>query len=558
MRDYVGIASAYISDVLAGEISACHWVRQACQRQLNDLARKRWQYRFDVERAGAVCEFIELLPHVKGRYTARLQLEPWQVFILTTVFGWIDAAGFRRFRTAYTEVPRKNGKSTLSSGVALYMLAADGEPGAEVYSAATTRDQARIVFGDAQKMVKKDAELREGLGLQVAAAAIFQPDSSSTFKALSRDQDGNLDGLNIHCAVIDELHGHKDRGVWDVTETGTGARKQSLLWSITTSGFNRAGICYEQRIYVTKILDRVHVDETYFGIIFTIDEGDDWRDPEVWAKANPNYGVSVEPDDLKRKATKAEKMAAAQNNFLTKHLNVWVNADTSWMNMPAWEKCGDPSLSDADFEGEECTAACDLASKIDIAARVKLFRRVLDGLPHYYLFANFYLPEDALEESSNSQYSGWAKDGHLTLTDGAAIDFGEIEADLQNDARRFSIAAAGFDPWQSAQIMTRLSGEGMPVVEYRQTVQNMSEPMKELEALVLDGRFHHTGCPVLTWMVSCVVCHTDAKENIYPRKERPENKIDGVVAAIMALGLALNSAPPVDLDDLLDAPLEAY
>lgn len=555
---HVEIARRYAQDVLAGRIPACHWVKQACQRQVDDLKRKRWPYTFDEEKAGAVCEFIEALPHVKGRYATSITLEPWQVFILTAVFGWVNKQGFRRFRTAYLELPRKQGKSTLSSGVALYMLAADGEPGAEVYSAATTRDQAKIVFGDAQKMVQRTSAIREGLGVQASAHAVYQPDTGSTFKALSRDQDGNLDGLNVHCAVIDELHGHKDRGVWDVIETATGARKQSLVWAITTAGFNRAGICYEQRMYVCKLLNGSHKDETYFGIIYTIDEADDPFSPEAWAKANPNYGISVEPDDLARKASKAMQMASAQNNFLTKHLNVWVNADTAWMNMQAWDKCADPSLDEADFEGESCVIANDLATKTDIAASVKLFTREIAGKTHYYAFGRYYLPEEAAEDGRNSQYSGWGIEGRLRLTDGNVTDFSVIEDDLRDDARRYLVTDAAFDPWQAAQIIQRLQADGMQAVEYRQTVQNMSEPMKELEALVLQGRFHHDGCPVLTWMISNVVCHIDAKENIYPRKERPENKIDGAVALIMALGVSLTKEEASgDMDGFFNKPVIA-
>jgi phage terminase large subunit-like protein len=532
---FTDVAEQYVEDVLSGAVPACKWVRLACQRQRDDLGRE-WEYHFDRDRASAVCEFIEALPHVKGRYEATIKLGPWQVFLLTTVFGWVDAQGFRRFRTVYLELPRKQGKSTLSSGVALYMLAADGEPGAEVYSAATTRDQAKIVFGDAQRMVQRTPAIREGLGVQASAHAVYQADSGSTFKALSRDQDGNLDGLNVHCAIIDELHGHKDRGVWDVIETATGARKQSLIWAITTAGSNRAGICYEQQGYVRKILDGAHDDPTYFGVIYTIDVEDDPFDPAVWAKANPNYGVSVEPDDLARKASKARQMAAAQNNFLTKHLNVWVNADTAWMNMQAWEKCAEPTLDERDFLGSECVQANDLATKVDIAARCRLHWRDIEGARHYYAFSRYYLPEDAAEDGRNSQYSGWAVEGRLTLTDGSVTDFSVIEDDIREDAGRFKMLDVSFDPWQASQIMQRLQADGLPVTEYRQTVQNLSEPMKELEALVLQGRFHFDGDPVLTWMVSNVVCHVDAKENIYPRKERPENKIDGAVALICALG----------------------
>lgn len=538
--DAVGRAERYIDGVLSGTIPACKWVTLACQRQREDLGRD-WGYTFDRATANKVCRFVEALPHIKGSQFAgkKLELGDWQCFILTTVFGWLDSDGLRRFRTVYIECPRKNGKSTLSAPVALYLLAADGEAGAEVYSAATTRDQAKIVWEDAKRMADRSPGLRQATGLETSAHSVFVKATASSLKALSRDQQGNLDGLNVHGAIIDELHGHKDRGVWDVIETATGARAQPLVWAITTAGSNRAGICYEQQGYVRKILGGAHEDPTYFGVIYSIDAEDDPFDPATWAKANPNYGVSVSPDDLARKASKAQQMAAAQNNFLTKHLNVWVNADTAWMNMQAWDKCADESLDEGDFEGQDCVIGGDLATKVDIAAKVKLFWREIEGVRHYYAFSKYYLPEDAAEDGRNSQYSGWAADGRLVLTDGPVTDYAIIEDEIREDASRFRVIDAAFDPWQASSLIQRLQADKLPVSEYRQTVANMSEPMKELEALVLQGRFHFDGDPVMTWMISNVVCHVDAKENIYPRKERPENKIDGVVALICALGRAM-------------------
>ena len=553
-------ANRYIKGVLDGSIAACKWVKLACQRQVDDLANTTHGFMFDESRANRVVKFSEELPHIKGSQYAgkKLEMMDWQCFILTTVFGWIDDNGNRRFKTAYIEVPRKNGKSTMSAPVALYLLSADGEPGAEVYSAATTRDQARIVWADAKHMVDRSPGLRSALNVQTSAHSIYIGPSASAFKALSKDNNGNLDGLNIHGAIIDELHGHPNRALWDVIETGTGARSQPLIWAITTAGSNRAGICYEQQGYVRKILDGVHDDPTYFGIIYSIDEGDDPFDPAIWAKANPNYGVSVSPDDLARKALKAQQMAAAQNNFLTKHLNVWVNADTSWMNMQYWDKCADPTLSEDDFAGSDCVVSCDLATKIDVAAKVKLFWKTINNERHYYAFGKYYLPEEAAEDGRNTYYQGWAIENRLVLTPGNVTDFSVIEDDLREDARRFNVVNAGFDPWQASALIQRLQQDGLPVLEYRQTVQNMSEPMKELEALVLQGRFHFDGDPVLTWMISNVVCHTDAKENIYPRKERSENKIDGAVALIAALGMAMvNSDDEASFNDFIMRPIGA-
>lgn len=535
-------ANAYIEGVLDGTISACKWVKLACERQKRDLKDANLGFTFNEDKANRVVKFCEALPHIKGSQYAgkKLEMGGWQCFILTTVFGWVNANGTRRFKTAYIEVPRKNGKSTMSAPVALYLLSADGEPGAEVYSAATTRDQAKIVWADAKHMVDRSPGLRSHLNVETSAHSIFISKTASAFKALSKDNNGNLDGLNIHGAIIDELHGHPNRALWDVIETGTGARAQPLIWAITTAGSNRAGICYEQQSYVRKILDGVHDDPTYFGIIYSIDEGDDPFDPAVWAKANPNYGISVSPEDLARKALKAQQMAAAQNNFMTKHLNVWVNADTAWMNMQNWDKSADPSLDESDFNGQDCIISCDLATKIDVAAKIKLFWRDIDGKRHYYAFGKYYLPEEAADDGRNSYYHGWAAEGRLVLTDGSVTDHAVIEDDIRFDARKYNVVNAGFDPWQASSMMQRLQQDGLPVLEYRQTVQNMSEPMKELEALVLQGRFHFDGDPVLTWMISNVVAHIDAKENIYPRKERPENKIDGAVALIAAIGMAIS------------------
>jgi phage terminase large subunit-like protein len=538
---------------LDGSIPACKWVKAACKRQRDDLKRKSWRYHFDKDFANRPCNFAEALPHIKGKAFAgkNLEFSPWQCFIVTTVFGWVDIDGNRRFKTAYIEVPRKNGKSTMSAPIALFCMAADDEPGAEVYSAATTRDQAKIVWADAKSMVDKCRPLRNALGVGTSVHAIFQLRSASKFLPLSRDQQGNLDGLNIHCAVIDELHAHKTRDVWDVIETGTGARTQPLIWTITTAGSNRTGICYEQRAYVMKVLGGKHPDDSYFGIIFTIDKEDVektnyFADPAVWAKANPNFGISVNPDDLARKALKAQKTPSALNNFLTKHLNVWVNADSPWMNMLAWDECEDADMDEKDFAGSDAILACDLATKTDIAPKIRVHMRMEhtvkeDGstqlLPHYYVFSNFYLPRAAIEDGRNASYEGWELEGLLKVTPGNTTDFKYIEDDIKSDASLYNLLAAGFDPWQASYLMQRLQVDNLNVMEYRQTVQNMSQAMKELEAIILEKRLHHNGDKVLHWMMSNVVGHYDAKENIYPRKEKHENKIDGAVALIMAIGL---------------------
>ena len=549
--NYTAIARRYAEAVVAGDIPTGRWVRLACRRQIDDLVRfkgKGSPYRFNpalTDRAGRpftpadnVCAFIERLPHVKGPLAGQpIRLEPWQVFILTTVFGWVKPDGKRRFRRVMIEVPRGNGKSAISSAVGLYMLTADGEGGAEIYSLATTRDQARIVFGDAQAMARASKGFRARFGVSVGAHNIHVLATGSKFEALSAEG-STLDGLNIHFGCVDELHAHKTRTVYDVVETATGKRDNSLLWVITTAGSNRAGICYEVRGFVTRLLDGVFADDSQFGIIYGIDEGDDWGDEASLIKANPNWAVSVRPDVLLPLQAKAMQLPSAVNNFKTKHLNEWVNADTAWMDMRAWERGTEPALDIETFAGRPCWIGLDLASKTDIAALVVLFSHAeIDG--GFAVFGRYFLPEETALASGNSQYEGWMRSGRLTATPGNVIDFGWVEAELLGLASRFAVEGVAFDPFQATQLSTRMLAEGLPMIEVRPTVLNFSEPMKILEALVLQGKLRHDGDPVLAWMASNVVAHLDAKDNIYPRKERPEQKIDGIVALIMALARAL-------------------
>jgi phage terminase large subunit-like protein len=547
-RSYTAVAQRYAQAVVAGDIPACQWVRRACQRQLDDLARFKGRsspYRFNplltdamgrkYRPADNLCAFVELLPHIKGPLAGTpITLEPWQVFILTTIFGWVKRDGRRRFRRAYIEVPRGNAKSTLSSAVGLYMLTADGEGGAECYSLATTRDQARIVFGDAQQMARKSPGFRTRYGVTVGAHNIHVLNAAAKFEALSAEG-STLDGLNIHFGCIDELHAHKTRTVYDVVETGTGKRDNSLLWVITTAGSDRAGICYEARTFVTRVLGGQVEDASQFGIIYGLDDGDDWGTEDALVKANPNWGISVRPEVILPLQAKALQLPSATNNFRTKHCNDWVSVDTAWMDIRAWERCADSHLRPEDFEGEPCWIGIDLASKVDIASMAFLFKR--EG--RVMAFVRHYLPEDTVFAAANSQYQGWMHAGRLLATPGNVTDFGLIEAELLDAASRFEIKAVAFDPFQATQFSTRMLAEGLPMIEVRPTVLNFSEPMKQLEALVLQGKWAFDGDPVLTWMVSNVVCHRDAKDNIYPRKERPENKIDGVIAVLMALNRLL-------------------
>lgn len=554
---YADRATRYAKRICAGDIPASKLTILACHRHMADLERqntKSFPYVFnplmhnqtgEEYRPGErICKFIELLPHVKGKWAREgksIALEDWQIFGLCEVFGWVHAeTALRRYRTVYWEIPRKNAKTTVAAGVGLYLEILDDEVGAEVVSAATSADQAKISWGIAKQMVTKSPGMQTRFGVKPRAHEIAVEDTDSTFKYLSSDHK-TLDGLNISGAIMDEVHAMRTREVWDVVETATGSREQPLMFGITTAGSNRAGIAYEQRDYVVKILNGTAIDETYCGIIYTTDDGDDWTDSATWAKANPNLGVSVSLEDLKRKCDKAVAMPAAQNNFKTKHLNLWVNADVAWMNMQKWDACADTSYTVEDFAGQDCYIGLDLASRVDIAAKVKLFTRIINEKSHYFVFGTYYLPEQTIFEAKNDQYEGWAKQGLLTVTPGDTIDFSYIESDILEAAKSFNLIELPFDPHQATQLSTRMIAEGLPMVEMRANVLNFSEPMKELESLVLEGRLHHDGGPILTWMISNVVAHYDRKDNIYPNKERRENKIDGVVALIMALGRAIKA-----------------
>jgi phage terminase large subunit-like protein len=539
--EYIELAIRYAQGVTNGTIDACHYVRRACQRQLDELAAAEageFAFRFDIERAEDICFFIERLPHIRGKWkSANLKLEPWQIFILTTVFGWLDEHGNRRFRSVYIEVPRKNGKSALTAGVGLYMLAADGEAGAECYSLATKREQALAVWTVARFMALREKSLCKQYGIDVRARSVMVEGGAGFFQALSSDENG-LDGLNPHFAGIDELHAHRTRVVHDVMDSATGARSQPLIWEITTSGSDTSGVCFEVRDYIIKVLEQTQDDPQQFGIIYSVDKEDieakDYYSERVWRKANPNYGVSVNPLDLQRKARKAKASPSSLSEFLRKHLDIWTQADSPWMDMAAWNSCADNSLRLEDFKGERCWIGEDLASKIDIAAKVRVFDV---GGVLYVLTKDesFFLPESAVQGAPNASYQGWVNEGYLVATPGNIIDFDRLEDSLRKDSSLFEVVSVGYDPHQATQHATRMMSEGFPMLEVRQTVLSLSEPMKELESRVLSGRLKHDGNPVLTWMISNVVAHLDAKDNIYPRKQRVQNKIDGAVALIIAL-----------------------
>jgi phage terminase large subunit-like protein len=550
-RDYTAIANQYCQDVLTEKIPACKWVKAACQRQLDDLAKQdtaSFPFRYDSKQAARTCKFVELAPHIKGPLRGRrIKLEPWQVFIISTVFGWLKKdTGTRRFRRVYIEVPRGNGKSAISSPVGLYLTSMDAEGGAEVYSAATTREQAKIVFKTAQDMARLMPEYLNRAGVEVTANAIVQMSSASSFKALSAEAN-SLDGLNIHGAIIDELHAHPTRDVYDVIETGLGKRKQSMMWMITTAGTDLGGICFEVHNYVQKLLDRVIEDDSWFGIVYTIDEGDRWDSVESARKANPNYGVSVFSDDLAQKVQKAKNIASAQPAYKTKHLNVWCQADKAWMNMAKWNACEDETLDESAFAELPCVLGLDLASKLDLISGVRVhFRDIYnEGTEqtkrHYWAFSTNWLPQEAIDNATLAQIQGWVIEGHLTAVPGATNDYDLVEDWIRDNARKFQVQEVAHDQYNSTSIVNHLSPEGITMVEVPQKTLFLSAGMKELEAAVADGRFHYGDDPVLTWCISNVVAHVDKNENLFPNKQTAANKIDCAVALIMAIYRAMSA-----------------
>ncbi len=533
--------TSYCLGVSVGDIPACEIHRAACQRQLDDLERwaandNEFPYHWDALAAYKAVNFVQLMPHIKGEWAARkelLKLQPWQKFIVGVPFGWLrNDDKTRRYRTVFILVPRKNGKSLLTSAISLYAGFVEGEEGAETYSAATTRDQAKIVFNDAAKMVKKSAKFRKKFGVKALKTAITQEKTGSNFTPLSSDAH-TLDGLNVHFAAVDEVHAHKTRDVWDVLDTGTGSRSQPMLWGISTAGFNKQGICYEQVEYLKAILLGGHEDETYFGTIFTIDEDDDPFDLLTWAKANPNLNVSLKLSQLERLAKKARVMPQALNNFMTKHLNVWMDSASLWMNSEAWKGCGE-EFDPETLAGQECYGGLDLASTKDITALSLVFP-CEDGVK---VITRYYLPEDRVQErveKNKVQYDVWARDGLLTLTPGNVTDYNFIKRDIGELAEKYDIREIAYDRWNSSQLVNDLVDDGAKMVPMGQGFASMSPPLKELERLVLSGGLNHGGDPVLTWMAGNLVVKEDEAGNLKPAKNKSPEKIDGMVALLMAL-----------------------
>jgi phage terminase large subunit-like protein len=543
-------ARQYINDIQSRKVLSNRWVSLCVKRHLQDLEdgheRGIW---FDETSAQHAIDFFQFLKHSKGEWSGEnFTLEPWEQFILWNVFGWKREDGFRRFRTAYIEVARKNGKSTLLAGLGNYLLCADGEPGAEIYSAATKRDQAIITHSEAIRMVQKSQELRIGAGIRVFKNNLNIEGTASKFEPLGRDSD-SMDGLNIHGAIVDELHAHKTREMWDVLDTGTGSRRQPLIFAITTAGFDRNTICWEQHEYTQKILEGSVNDDTYFGIIYCLDEEDDWQDEKLWIKANPNLGVSAKWDDLRRKAKRAKETPAALNAFLRKHMNLWTQAEIRWIDPEVWNQCAF-FVDESSLSGKDCYGGLDLSSNIDITALALVFPPDKeDGL--YQIIIRCWIPEENMQQRVHKDrvnYDMWVQEGYMTATPGNVIDYRWVLNELDQLAQKFDIVELAFDRWGATKVVQDLQEMGWDdeknihspkhLIQFGQGYKSMSPPMKDLETLILSKKIAHGGHPVLSWAAGNVMASEDPAGNIKPNKEKSREKIDPIVALIMALDRA--------------------
>ncbi|RJQ29205.1 terminase large subunit [Candidatus Parcubacteria bacterium] len=538
---YAARANKYAREVLSGKIPACIYVRQACQRHLDDLAQskdKSYPYYFDTGTADRICSFAENMVHVKGKWALEsIRLEAWQIFLFAVAFGWLrHTDNMRRFREIYWEIPRKNGKSLMGAIIGLYMAFADTEAAAEVFSGATSEKQAWKVFWQARQMCLKSEEFREHFGIYVGAKNLCCLDDGSKFEPIIGDPG---DGDSPHCAIIDEYHEHKKSNLYDTMKTGMGARTQPMRVVITTAGMDTSTPCYAKHDDSIKILAGVLQDDETFPCIFTIDPDDDWTLLENWKKANPNYGVSVFEDFLEARRQEAMVKTGEQNELKCKHLNVWSSAGVAWINILQWRKNIIPMTLE-ELKGQPCIAALDLASKIDLVALVFMFK-----FPeYYYFFGRYYLPENTVDLPANRHYQKWRDEGHLIVTPGARTDFHYVKDDLLEHNKTFPIKELAYDPHEAAMLIQEIEEEAsFPCIEVMQSAAQISEPMKELEALYMAGNLHHDGNPILNWTASNVVLKSTRTKLFYPAKERPENKIDPIVAAIMALKRAMIAAP---------------
>lgn len=555
----------YARDVVSGKILACRYVKLSCQRHLDDLEKSKdpqWPYRFDRDKAERFLRFSQKMPHTSGEWARKklkISFEPWQKFSLGVPFGWVKKkGGLRRFSEIYIEVPRKNGKSAIAAVVGNYMFCADGEHGAEVYCGATTERQAWKVFSPALQMVKKLPALRHKFSIKPWAKKMTRPDGSIFVPIIGDPGDGD----SPSCAIVDEYHEHPTDALYTTMTTGMGAREQPITLIITTAGFDITSPCYDKRTQVVEILEGIRqggASEQIFGIIYTLDKDDDWKEERSLIKANPNYGISVRAEFLAAKQDIAKSTPSQTNKILTKHFNLWVTSKESFYNLEKWSAAADKTLKLSQFAGEACYLGIDLASKLDLNAVIPVFARDIDGFRHFYAVGSrFYVPEETVyspdpnRQRVAERYQSFVNQGVLTPTDGAEVDYRIILEDILELRSIVQIEEAPIDPYGAAGLSHMLADEGITAITTTQNYTNMSDPMREIEAALAGGRFHHDGNPILTWCFQNVVGKymPGSDDVVRPIKQGNENKIDGAIGVIMGVGRAKLHEPSSALSSL--------
>lgn len=544
------VAEAYIDSVLNDSIIVSKLVRKTIERHVDDLehGHKR-NLKFSRKKAQRVIEFFHnFLHHSKGEWAGqKFILAPWQQAFLWILFGWVRAdSNLRRFRFAYNELARGAGKSTLAAGVALFLMIADKEGGAEIYSAATKKDQAKLVHSEAMRMVKASPFLKKSITSYRDSLSITA--TASKFIPLASDED-SLDGLNPHAIVADEVHAWPKRHLWDVLVTALGKRRQPMMFAITTAGFDRMSVCYEQHIYSEKVLSGVIEDDTWFAWIAGLDEDDDFNDESLWIKANPGIGDTVKWDEIRAAYKKAKEDPGALNAFLRLRLNIWTQSSTGAFNMDKWDECAFTVDAEA-LTGKLCFGGLDLSNIDDVSAFVLLFPPDADSAL-WQVLVRLYLPEDRIELRAKKHripYDVWARQGFFNLTPGNIIDYDFIREDILQLAEKYKIQEIGYDAWNSHQIVTQLMSDGMTMAPIRQGYGSLNAPTTALKEKVLSTTLAHGGHPVLRWMASNAVATEDATGFIKLDKAKSTEKIDGIAALVDAFARAIT----VEVED--DSP----
>ena len=504
------------------------------------------EFYFDEDIAQTAVDFFpELLTHVKGELAGKpFILEPWEAAIVANIFGWMQkpqdgGKPFRRYNEAFIYVPRKNGKTALIAGLLTLVLVWDGEPGAEIYSAAADAGQAALIFEQAKGMVENSEELRTRL--RVYRRAIVYEDMGSAYKPISAEV-SSKHGYNAHFVVVDELHAQPNRELVDVLETSMGARRQPLLVHITTADYDRPSICNEKLDYAKKVRDGVIPDPHFLPVVYEADVSDDWRDPEVWKRANPNLGVSLSEAYIKKKCQRAVEEPAFENTFRRLHLNVMTEQDVRLVSLEKWDASAGEPIDESELEGRSAFGAFDLSTTTDLTAWVLLFRPLGEDDP-YVVIPRLFIPEDgaaARERKDRVPYSVWARDGIVTMTPGDQIDYRYVRRQINEDAARFRISHIGFDPYNASHLVQELQDEdGLSLTAVRQGMLSMSPATKEMLGLIAAGKLRHGGNPALRWAASNVAAKTDHQENLMPSKASSRGRIDPFVAAIMCVALSM-------------------